>query len=701
MNNNIKNKTQTDFFLSPSRQFTDSEKALIWKKPSSHIVSEEELRICQEVRRNWESDEMRITNILLEGDAGSGKTQIAKALSAEFGLPYTKVTCFADMDKADILGSILPILNENPSDHIDKNAPIEYKYYPSEIVSAYEKGYLLEIQEPTVIRDAAVLMALNSALEPDGSLNLPTGVIRRHPDFVVIITTNRNYAGCRSLNESLRDRIHHSEKMNLPSKEVMVARAISKTGFNDKTILELLADAIITLDKTAHANAIKGVAGMRSYLYWIDAVAAGIAPVNGLYQKVIYKITTDEEEIKILEDALVSTGLLDIIKKTIPLTDYASLGTVLNNQPIGQDAIRTVPNTNPIDQDNSNDQVMELKTWGKSEDYDIDDSPGQRIENAVRLKKVAEGEDSFPSEISEGGTEAADKAQATAFRKELNKEARIAVADSIHKSVKLIVHRPDYTNAHIKEYNEIVSQLGPIIDETARRTLPLLAHEESGGLVKSKMFGSHFNASSVATPDFRNFARKSPPSESPSLAVALRIDESASMSAFGRLTAAKSAAVAVYEFCRRCHLPILIYGDTADISKLEQMSLFAYADFKAENHTDKYRLMNISPRGNNRDGMALKILSDRLVFMPQKTKLLISISDGSPRALPDYTGSVASEDMQNVINHYERRGITYLAAAIGEDKESISQIYNKERFLDITDLKEFPSALVRVIARYL
>ncbi|WP_238501008.1 hypothetical protein [Brevibacillus agri] len=46
---------------------------------------------------------------------------------------------------------------------------VEYRFYPSEIVRAYQKGYLLEIQEPNVIRDAAVLMTLNSALELDGS----------------------------------------------------------------------------------------------------------------------------------------------------------------------------------------------------------------------------------------------------------------------------------------------------------------------------------------------------------------------------------------------------------------------------------------------------------------------------------------------------------------------------------------------------
>lgn len=57
--------------------------------------------------------------------------------------------------------------------------------------------------------------------------------------------------------------------------------------------------------------------------------------------------------------------------------------------------------------------------------------------------------------------------------------------------------------------------------------------------------------------------------------------------------------------------------------------------------------------------------------------------------------------MQQTIAEYERKGITFLAAAIGQDKDVISHIYGKERFLDITNLKEFPAKLVRIIARYL
>jgi hypothetical protein len=98
--------------------------------------------------------------------------------------------------------------------------------------------------------------------------------------------------------------------MDLPSKEIMIERAIAKTDYTNQIVLEILADVIILLDNTARANAIKGVAGMRSFFYWTDAVAAGASAKESLYHKVIYKITTDSEEIKILEEALKSHGLL-------------------------------------------------------------------------------------------------------------------------------------------------------------------------------------------------------------------------------------------------------------------------------------------------------------------------------------------------------------------------------------------------------
>ncbi len=358
--------------ITPGRVLSSAERAMLWRRPPSHIVSLQEGRVCAEIRRCWNDPELRITNILLEGDAGSGKTQLAKALSAELGLPYTKITCFADMDKTDVIGAVLPVLSAGqmsslPSEDqgaleaiygfqgmgdvlqyleesgtpsaagelrriialaqaASKERQVEYRFYPSEIVRAYQNGYLLEIQEPTVIRDAAVLMALNSALEPDGSISLPTETVHRHHDFVAVITTNRGYAGCRPLNEALRDRIQHTEKMDLPPKPAMVARAAAKTGFADENALALMADCIILLDQAARKNAIKGVAGMRSYFYWAQAVSAGGALAEELYYKVIYKITTDSEEVAMLEDALKQSGLytqLEDLGETLKKNGFA------------------------------------------------------------------------------------------------------------------------------------------------------------------------------------------------------------------------------------------------------------------------------------------------------------------------------------------------------------------------------------------
>ncbi|MFD0672168.1 vWA domain-containing protein [Cohnella sp. GCM10027633] len=287
------------------------------------------------------------------------------------------------------------------------------------------------------------------------------------------------------------------------------------------------------------------------------------------------------------------------------------------------------------------------------------------------------------------------------FRKRLNDEAREAVADSIHRKVKLIVHRPAFDEAQADEYEKLGRELLPLVRETARKTLPLLAREASAEWSRNRSYGGKFQADAVARRDYRVFAKKPPPNDAPALAVGLRIDESASMAAYGRLEAARRAAIAVYELCRLCDVPVLIYGDTADVSKLERMSMYAYADFDRADPSDKYRLMNIGARSNNRDGMALRVIADRLARAPQAKKLLISIGDGQPKAMDDYAGPTAIEDMRRTIADYERKGVAFLAAAIGQDKEVIGGIYGKERFLDITDLETLPAQLVRVIARYL
>ena len=740
-----------NFSLTENRTFSRLEKQMIWKKPKSHRTSAEEWRIASEIKGNWQDPEMKISNVLLEGDAGSGKTQLAKALSADLQLPYTKVTCFADMDKSDVFGALLPVVDSNKEQdqelleaiyqtdtleavltliqnhygidpfsakeklaelvqRIEADYPdaIHYSYYPSEIVRAIEKGYLLEIQEPTVIRDASVLVALNSALEPNGMLNLPTGIIRRHPDCVIVITTNRNYQGNRPLNESLRDRMQHAEKMDLPALEVMAERAMAKTMIQKQELLLKMAEIIRLLDETAKANAIKGVAGMRSYFYWANTYKQGQDLLQSIYPKVLYKLSTDSDELAILEQALSDSGLLlelqDILRKEKwghPQSEHTKGRTIsaeeANERNITENAeeILRLDEKKSLSAEEPNEgEEKQEETIEKNEiPPQMQKERSSDIEGKNQ-KEQQTGDDS--QEMSASDMEAHDKE----IKKQLNKEARQIMKETIHEKEGLIVHRPAF-QGKTPEARELHMQVMPIVESLSRQILELLDNEQTETYQKGKYEGQRFNASKVAYGDLRNFDKKNPPHEQPSLAVAVRIDESGSMIRDDRIEAAKKAAIAIAEFSKKVDIPLLIYGDTADRSSREKTSLFSYKEFEDGFQWLNEKLVTMKPRQNNRDGAALRLAAEKLNRQSATTNLLLNISDGQPKALPDYTGKKAKEDIQSVLKEYERQGILFVSAAIGQDKEEIKSIYGESRFVDITDLNEFPKQMIQLIARYL
>ncbi len=56
---------QGEFKLNLSRELSEYERSQIIKLPDSHRVSKTEIRICKEIKRNWNNGEMKIANILL------------------------------------------------------------------------------------------------------------------------------------------------------------------------------------------------------------------------------------------------------------------------------------------------------------------------------------------------------------------------------------------------------------------------------------------------------------------------------------------------------------------------------------------------------------------------------------------------------------------------------------------------------------
>ena len=136
--------------------------------------------------------------------------------------------------------------------------------------------------------------------------------------------------------------------------------------------------------------------------------------------------------------------------------------------------------------------------------------------------------------------------------------------------------------------------------------------------------------------------------------------------------------------------------DPMDVSGVD---LYSYAEFDAIDRDDRYRMMDISARGSNRDGAALRYVAEQLSRRSEDVKLLMLVSDGQP-ADTDYYGTAAEEDLRGVKQEYQRKGILFVAAAIGSDKENIERIYG-DSFLDISDLNKLPVKLAGIIKRFI
>ena len=182
-----------------------------------------------------------------------------------------------------------------------------YTYVETDFVKALKHGYLVEVQEPSTIIQPGVLVGLNSLLEQEGSITLPTGeIIRRHPDTVVIVTTNVSYEGCRQMNQSVVDRMSLVKDIDLPEPEVMVQRAMAVTGCADEYLVSQMVQVVNDMVDYCRKNSITdGACGMRSLIDWVISAEISGDPYLSAKYTVISKATADEED----REALITTIL--------------------------------------------------------------------------------------------------------------------------------------------------------------------------------------------------------------------------------------------------------------------------------------------------------------------------------------------------------------------------------------------------------
>lgn len=307
--------------------FTEEEKAMIPQLPEWYVIPQEVVRICQHIQKTTGTTQP-MRNFLLRGPAGTGKTEAAKAIAAGLQLPYTHITCSANTEIFDFLGQILPDIDGMPSqkshahcqlptlediqmdpasayysltgeyrDSVTESevydklldmmeakarecggqkedtAKQKFRYVDTPLVKAMRYGYLCEIQEPTVIANPGVLVGLNSLLDRCSTIELPTGEqIHRHPNTVLVVTTNHDYAGCKDINQSVISRMNLVMDIEQPEIETMVERVCGITGCKDITAVHRMAEAVDEIALRCKETMITdGSCGMRELIAWVQS----------------------------------------------------------------------------------------------------------------------------------------------------------------------------------------------------------------------------------------------------------------------------------------------------------------------------------------------------------------------------------------------------------------------------------------------
>lgn len=285
---------------------------------------------------------------------------------------------------------------------------------------------------------------------------------------------------------------------------------------------------------------------------------------------------------------------------------------------------------------------------------------------------------------------------------ELNETAQNISYGNIHEGVGIRIKRISSVDEElVEQYDQIAGSLLAISKQMQKSLVKQLKESRRGGRMTGLLMGRRLDTHALCRNDGKVFYKNSLPNEIPEMAVGLLLDESGSMSSCDRCTYARATAIILYDFCRGLDIPVMIYGHSTgyDSGHHDTVDLYSYAEFESIDQENQYRMMDISARGGNRDGAALRFVAEQLSKRPEEIKILMIVSDGQP-ADTGYGGTAAEEDLRGIRQEYQRKNIIFVAAAIGDDKQNIERIYG-DSFMDITDLNQLPAKLTGVVRRHI
>lgn len=302
-----------------NRELSEEDRRLIPDLPETYVIPDKMVYALELISK---SDRFR--NFILRGPAGTGKTEWVKILASSLELPYLFFGCSTDTEKMDLTMSIIPGDSSNGAVTVSEIDPAEwvldpvmsyaeitgkvkpdatekdcleavlakataskedgsFKYVESSLIKAFRNGFVVEVQEPTIMSRPGVLASLNSMFDGCKAVTLVNGeTVHRHKDAIIVYTTNTSYEGCVGLNQSALSRMVAIDLDEL-SDEKMVERLSKNTGYTNEAVLnKMVAVFRLCQEKAAQEAIMDGSIDMRAMEDW--ALANAITGAGTIYQ---------------------------------------------------------------------------------------------------------------------------------------------------------------------------------------------------------------------------------------------------------------------------------------------------------------------------------------------------------------------------------------------------------------------------------
>lgn len=338
------------------RVWTEEEQEMIKHSTSrisdDDIASPEVVEMAEYIVGSMD-DKKPIVNFIWRGETGFGKSYGCEELAKVLGMPLVRITCNPTMETLDFLNKFVPdttrfdasafpsfediaydpetayeMLTGEHKEGVTSQECLEiytevvaskksttpkFKLVESDYVKALANGYILEIQEPSVIINSGVLTGLNEYNRPGSVITLPDGSIKiRHKNAIVIMTDNVTYEGCRPMNQSVVRRSFLAIDSYKMGKDEIITRCKEMSGFDDDEVLERMYEIWDSIKDFCKERSITdGSTSIEELGNWCQAVRIrGVRDLrNTCIRTVVSKATAMVDEQEAIISSCIDTKL--------------------------------------------------------------------------------------------------------------------------------------------------------------------------------------------------------------------------------------------------------------------------------------------------------------------------------------------------------------------------------------------------------